>query len=199
MPNHYGERGCNCGTAVHSVVPSVQHRGAGGEWAGAEGRQTNRSLLFSSPHSMALRVMFMNIHLQVILCSSLKMQSLMDFYGPNLIPLSERQKSHHHRDSTLPTDLFYYYVGKGFGGTGGSSKDFKEISQQKKKELKKPKQPINPFPKAVKYPLRSRHRAYFPAWTQGLGCGVRDTNLLFQGLTQNSGVHSPLGHNFLMY
>ena len=125
-PNHYGKQGCNCGTAVPSVVPCVQHRGAGGEWARAEGSQINRSsAFFSSSNSMALRVIFLNIHLQVILCSSLKMQSLGDFYSPNLIPLSERQKPHHHRDSTLPTDVFYYYVGKDFGGVGGSSKDFK--------------------------------------------------------------------------
>lgn len=103
---------------------------------------------------MVLGVMFLNIHLQVILRSSLKIQSLVDFYGPNLIPLSERQKPHHHRDSTLPTDLFYYYVGKDFGGAGKSLKDFEEISQQKKKDLEKPNQPINPFPKTVLVPIR---------------------------------------------
>lgn len=84
-----------------------------------EAKPTGSPALFSSSHSVVLRGTVLNIRLQVILCFFLQMQSPLDFQGLNLIPLSEGQKPHHHRDPTLPTDLVYYYVGKDFGGAGG--------------------------------------------------------------------------------
>lgn len=121
----------------------VQHRGAGGDWVRAGGSRTNRSpAFFSSSCSVVPRIRFLNLQLRVFLCTSLEVQFLLDFCGPDLTLLSERQMPHDHRDFTLPTDLCYYYVGKDFGGAGESLKDHKELSQQKKKELEKPKQPI---------------------------------------------------------
>lgn len=58
----------------------------------------------------------MSVQLRVILCSSLKMLSLRDIDATHLIPVSEQQKPHDHRDLVLPSELLYDEVGIDFEG-----------------------------------------------------------------------------------
>lgn len=105
-------------------------------------------MFFSSSHSMALRITVLDILLQIILCFSLQIQAPVEFCGPHLIPLSEKQRPQHQRLHVANWSVLLI-GGERFWKEGGNLKDFKEIFQQKKKELEKPNQSINLLPKTV--------------------------------------------------
>lgn len=62
------------------------------------------------PLPAAARVVPLSISPKVILCSSPKIPSLLDFYGPDVVPLRDRLTPQHHGDPSLPSDRFYYEV-----------------------------------------------------------------------------------------
>lgn len=90
-------------------------------------------MFFSRSHSMALRIMVLDILLQIILCFSLQIQTPADFYGPHLNPLSEKQRPQHQRLHVANCSVLLLGQKRLWKG-GGSSNDFKEIFQQKKIE-----------------------------------------------------------------
>lgn len=121
VPN-YGRQGYTCGTAMRWVAPWFWHRRAGG--AGEKGPKVTGVLrVFSSSHPIALRTVFLNVQLQVIPYFLLKIQSLVDFYSPNLIPVSQRQKPHLHR-LHLSNWCVLFLCGKRVWRGGGKFEEF---------------------------------------------------------------------------